>query len=408
MFSLNFYALIPFLTLLQGILFTIIFLVRGKREERYSDFWLALMLFFSALNGVPYMLGWMNYNDLWEKYTYLPWDGFWFIIPPTIFLFLKSLTNQKWRFSVKKDFVHFLPYALYFIVHLSVGIAGYKQKELIYQWDNSFYINIFFTILSWGVEIFYFYVSFKLYKNYRNWAINEYSNLEQVSFIWFRNFLIVNFFCWFIGFLNSLYIDFFTHETSNNHYALMWIGYLSDAILLYYISLSGLTQSRIKNVVFDTKKALLVPYSKENIENTTQNEDDTEGSNEPLFQEENKKNTLSEEDLESWKKKVSILFEKEKPYLDSELTLSDLSARLKTNTSILSQVINKGFDKNFNDFINEFRVYEYQAKVKTPQYAHYTRLAVAFDCGFNSKATFNRAFKKVTGISPKEWLQQNG
>lgn len=403
MFSLNFYALIPFLTLLQGMLFTTIFLVRGKREERYSDFWLALMLFFSALNGVPYMLGWMNYNDLWEKYTYLPWDGFWFIIPPAIFLFLKSLTNQKWRFSIKKDFVHFLPYALYFIVHLSVGVVGFNQKELIYQWDNSFFLNIFFTILSWGVEIFYFYVSFKLYKNYRNWAINEYSNLEQVSFIWFRNFLIVNFFCWFIGFLNSLYIDFFTHETSNNHYALMWIGYLSDAILLYYISLSGFTQSRVKNVVFDTKKALLVPYSKENIGNATQNEDDTEGLNEPLFQEENKKNTLSEEDLESWKKKVSNLFEKEKPYLDSELTLSDLSARLKTNTSILSQVINKGFDKNFNDFINEFRVYEYQAKVKAPQYAHYTRLAVAFDCGFNSKATFNRAYKKLTGQNPSDF-----
>jgi AraC-like DNA-binding protein len=402
-FNLNFYALLPFLTLLQGILFAIIFILRGKREERYSDFWLALMLIFSALNGVPYMLGWMDYDGLWEQYTYLPWDGFWLAIPPTLYLFLKSLTNQKWRFSFKKDYVHFIPYTLYFIVHLFIGIVGFKQKELIHQWDNSFHIYIFFTILYWGVEIFYFYVSFKLYKNYRNWAVNEYSNIEQVSFKWFRNFLIVNFFCWFIGFLNSLYVDFFTHETSNNHYALMWVGYLADAILLYYISLSGFMQSRIKNIVFDTKNDALPYVFKENIESIVKNQLNTEGVQESILQEDNKKNTFSDEDLYIWKKKVSSLFEKEKPFLDSELTLSDLASRLNTNTSVLSQVINKGFDKNFNDFINEFRVYEYQSKVKAPQYAHYTRLAVAFDCGFNSKATFNRAYKKLTGQNPSDF-----
>jgi AraC-like DNA-binding protein len=402
-FSLNFYALIPFLTLLQGVLFATLFVLRGKREERYSDFWLALILIFSALNGVPYMLGWMEINDLWEKYTYLPWDGFWLAIPPTLFLFLKSLTNQKWRFYIKKDYVHFVPFLLYFIVHLTVGLVYFKQKELIWQWVNQFHVDIFFTVLSWGVEVFYFYVSYQLYKSYQNWTVNEYSNIEQVSFTWFRNFLFVNFFFWLIGFLNSLYIDFFTNEKSDNHYALMWVGYLADAILLYYISLSGFMQSRIKNVAFEAKN-LVLPYAfKENVENIAQNEENTEGVSQPIFQEENKKNVLPDEDLELWKNKVSNLFEKEKPYLDSELTLSDLAARLKTNTSILSQVINKGFDKNFNDFINEFRVYEYQAKVKTSQYAHYTRLAVAFDCGFNSKATFNRAYKKLTGQNPSDF-----
>jgi AraC-like DNA-binding protein len=402
-FSLNFYALIPFLTLLQGSLFAVLFLVRGKSEERYSDFWLALLLAFAALNGVPYMLGWMSFNDLWEKYTYLPWDGFWLAIPPAIYLFLKSLTNQNWRFSFKKDVVHFVPYLLYFFVHLIIGLVFFKQKEGIWQLVNAVHIDIFFTVLSWAVEIYYFYVSYQLYKNYRNWTVNEYSNIEQVSFTWFRNFLIVNFFCWLIGFVNSLYVDFFTHEKSDNHYALMWIGYLADAILLYYISLSGFTQSRIKNVVFEAKNVDLVPIFQEKMENIAQNAQNTEGPITPIFLEENKKNTLSEEDLVMWKNKVSNLFDNEKPYLDSELTLSDLAARLKTNTSVLSQVINKGFDKNFNDFINEFRVYEYQNKVKASQYAHYTRLAVAFDCGFNSKATFNRAYKKLTGQNPSDF-----
>jgi AraC-like DNA-binding protein len=391
------------LTLLHGVLFAIIFTLRGKREERYSDFWLALLLIFSALNGVPYMLGWMGFNDLWEKYTYLPWDGFWLAIPPTLFLFLRSLTNQNWRFSSRKDVAHFVPYLLYFFLHLVLGLVFFTQKGGIWQRVNALHIDTFFTILSWCVEIYYFYVSYRLYKNYRKWTVNEYSNIEQVSFTWFRNFLIVNFFCWLIGFVNSLYIEFFTQETSDNYYALMWLGYLADTILLYYISLSGFMQSRIKNVVYELKNDISPNDFKENVSNFVQNASNTEGVEKLILQEENKKNWLSEEDLNVWKNKVSNFFDKEKPYLDPELTLSDLATRLSTNTSILSQVINKGFDKNFNDFINEFRVSEYQSKVKTPQYAHYTRLAVAFDCGFNSKATFNRAYKKLTGQNPSDF-----
>ena len=72
---------------------------------------------------------------------------------------------------------------------------------------------------------------------------------------------------------------------------------------------------------------------------------------------------------------------------------------------LLSAVINSGFSKNFNDFVNEFRVNVFKEKIKDPKLQHLTLLAIAFDCGFNSKATFNRSFKKATGLSPKEWLQ---
>lgn len=54
----------------------------------------------------------------------------------------------------------------------------------------------------------------------------------------------------------------------------------------------------------------------------------------------------------------------------------------------------------FNDYINGYRVEEYLQKIATPQYQHLTLLAVAFECGFNSKTTFNRAFKKMTGKAP--------
>jgi AraC-like DNA-binding protein len=107
-------------------------------------------------------------------------------------------------------------------------------------------------------------------------------------------------------------------------------------------------------------------------------------------------------DLSEWKPKIEKLFIEDKIFLEPELSLSDLAQKLKTNTSILSAAINQNFNKNFNDFVNEFRVEEFRNQIKMPQNKHLTLLAVAFDCGFNSKATFNRAVKKATGLSPKE------
>jgi AraC-like DNA-binding protein len=93
----------------------------------------------------------------------------------------------------------------------------------------------------------------------------------------------------------------------------------------------------------------------------------------------------------------------EKPHLDPDLSLPDLARRLRTNPVVLSAVINAGAGKNFNDFINEYRVGEFKQQVRMPANAHLSFLGLALDCGFNSKATFNRAFKKFTGTSPKEF-----
>ena len=109
-------------------------------------------------------------------------------------------------------------------------------------------------------------------------------------------------------------------------------------------------------------------------------------------------------ELEKWKDKLLAQMENEKPYLEAELSLAELATRLKTNTSVLSKVINDGTGRNFNDFINSYRVEEVMHKLRAGEQQRQTLLGIAYDCGFNSKATFNRAFKKITGLSPKEWM----
>jgi AraC-like DNA-binding protein len=96
----------------------------------------------------------------------------------------------------------------------------------------------------------------------------------------------------------------------------------------------------------------------------------------------------------------------EKPYLEAELSLPDLARRLRMPVPLLSQVVNEGTGKNFNDFINAYRVAEFLRQAQEPANAHLSLLGIALNSGFNSKSTFNRAFKKVTGASPKEYLDR--
>jgi len=88
---------------------------------------------------------------------------------------------------------------------------------------------------------------------------------------------------------------------------------------------------------------------------------------------------------------------------DAELTLTTLALKLNIHPHDLSRIINTGLEKNFNDFINEFRVREIARKMQDPAFDHITLLGIAYESGFNSQRTFNRVFKEMTGRTPVEY-----
>jgi putative ABC transport system permease protein len=90
-------------------------------------------------------------------------------------------------------------------------------------------------------------------------------------------------------------------------------------------------------------------------------------------------------------------------YQDPELSLVSLAEKLELTTHELSRIINTALKKSFNDFINECRVADVVQKMEDPAYDHITLLGIAFESGFNSKTTFNRTFKQLTGASPIEY-----
>ena len=109
-------------------------------------------------------------------------------------------------------------------------------------------------------------------------------------------------------------------------------------------------------------------------------------------------------DLPQLRETVAGYMATDKPYTNPNLTIHELAGGLKMPPHVLSKVINEGFGKNFFDFINEYRVEEFKQRMDDPRSKQYTLLSLAFDVGFNSKTAFNRAFKKLTNQTPKDYF----
>jgi TolB-like protein/AraC-like DNA-binding protein len=119
-----------------------------------------------------------------------------------------------------------------------------------------------------------------------------------------------------------------------------------------------------------------------------------------------KKALLDEASAADYKAKLKQLIETEKPHLNPDLTLRMLANQLGIHANQLSWLLNDSLGKNFNTFINHYRVEEFKSSAQLSENSHLTILSIAYDCGFNSKTVFNAYFKRETGITPKEFLKQ--
>lgn len=100
------------------------------------------------------------------------------------------------------------------------------------------------------------------------------------------------------------------------------------------------------------------------------------------------------------------VMKEEKPYLDPNMTVTKLAKRLGVSKEHISQTINQCFYMNFNQFLNKYRIEEAKERLKDPKESQYVVFKIALDVGFNSKSTFNTAFKKFTGMNPSQYREK--
>lgn len=112
---------------------------------------------------------------------------------------------------------------------------------------------------------------------------------------------------------------------------------------------------------------------------------------------------LSIEQLRKYADKLEAILQEQQVYLNPELSLNNLSEKLGIPAYQVSEIINRHYELSFFDLINQFRVNEVKKRLADPAYSHFSVLAISMDCGFNSKSSFNNAFKKITGTTPSKY-----
>jgi AraC-like DNA-binding protein len=367
---------IPLLTaVFQGIIYTYLFIRRGYREERYSDYWQASLILSIAVFLLTQALMYLR-SDTRFTLLLIVLGTTMTTVGPLMFFYLKSQLNTNFRFG-KKDLWHFAPFFFFEICLI------YRHFNPWFK-ETTFYTGIFYSLTIYRsiALVVYWVLCWRMYQKYKHWLPTERSDTEGVRFEWYQNFLVVFAISITLTVLYDFVYSFYPFPESY-----LWYQRVLAAFTLYYICVAGYAQNQPNRLIYEEKQ-----------ENLPQNTTETGLAN---------GSKLAETDMNNWKNKIMQAMDNDKLYLNSELTLSDIAQKIGINTSIASSVINTAFGKNFNDFVNEYRVNLFTEKINNPQFQHLSLLGIAFECGFNSKATFNRAVKKITNRVPSDFIVKN-
>lgn len=399
-FSFNIYSSLLLIFFVHIMVYAFMLWRRGYKQDSLSDQLLGWFLFFAALFVVPWMTGfagWYVQGTVYREILFYTPFVHGLFMGPLLYFYVRSITNFHFRFS-KKDLLHFVPGVVYLLWSLIVVVTdklivkkyylmdGYSDPDFDgwYQWLQNISI------------LFYLVLSIRFYRQYKQYVMYEFSFVDVANLNWLRNFLIAFAIITMLPLLEEL-LSFFPFF-QNMDYRGSWYSFFVFAVVVYYVAINGFNAVVVplRKLLFEPE--LLLQYKSPALLTAATT---TEAEFEIV---ESKINNI---ELDNWKEKISTLMQSQHLYENAELTLSQLAKQLSTNPSLLSRIINTGFGINFNDFVNEYRINAMLEKLKQGEQKNQTLLGIAFDCGFNSKATFNRAFKKQTGLSPKEWMEKN-
>ena len=121
-----------------------------------------------------------------------------------------------------------------------------------------------------------------------------------------------------------------------------------------------------------------------------------------------KTNKISTEECQRLTEKLEALMHRDKPYTNPDLKIADLATMLGRSAHTLSYLFNQHLNRNYYDYINDYRIEEFKRLINEDEYSKYTLGALAELCGFSSRASFFRYFKKATGITPNEYIRNIG
>ncbi|MGH1388195.1 helix-turn-helix domain-containing protein [Kordia sp.] len=378
---------------IHGLVFTLLLLYKGIRNEHKSSFWLAGFIFLCSMYIAPFMLGyagWYGIKSHREVLFFIPFQQL-FLMPPFLYFYVKSSLAPSFTFK-RKDWLHFIPAILYGIYSLIIWITDTMVLDEFYFYadERDKDLALWYQVSGFIMMVFYLFASLKHYTKYKKKTYETVSFADSILYAWIQRFLIA-----FLGLLLIRILFFILNPEWANFGNKYWY-YLAFSILFYYIALSGYVHSIKINLPYLPQ--LAATLSVDFLAEAEENENDTE-----TIEKDEIHITQADKELQ---KQLEHFMTSEKLFINPNLTLFDVASKLNTHPKKVSNIINKGFKMNFNDFVNSYRTQEVIKKVISNENNIKTLLGIALDSGFNSKSTFNRAFKKHTKKTPKEYFSQ--
>jgi AraC-like DNA-binding protein len=373
-------TLVNFTAAIQGLFLAYLLVNRIQSKENRL---LALLVALMSTGVLGAVLGLSGY------YRTLPHlmrigDPLWLVIGPLIYFYIHLLTSNK---LPAKYGWHLFPFCLYVLTLLPFYSLSGEEKI-------AFGERVFFApkqslplIVIQIVRIVHFgsysFLSLQLIRRFKCLLLENYSDIGQLtldtSATLLRLCLIILLACIGIFLLSLVWPIHFV--LINNIVGL--------SISLFIYSLAYSTWNRPALVMIPPTPHTSKPLAEERTQEKSRNN----------FY-------IPEPQYTHLTKRLEQLLQEKQIYLESELSLSQLSEQLGIPAYQTSELLHRHYQESFFDVINRHRIEEIKKRFDDPAFEHYSILGIAMDCGFNSKSSFNTAFKKFTGLTPSQYRSQ--
>ncbi|WP_214228040.1 helix-turn-helix transcriptional regulator [Pedobacter sp. B4-66] len=292
---------------------------------------------------------------------------------PLIYLFVKKFTSVSKKME-RQELIHLLPFAVYLTILAPWFLKTAGEKKILISnfqgWSTADfgYLNQFNLLML----VFYLSISLIHFKKYQKMIRETFSDLNNRKLNYIGQFLygiLLILLISALGFYGKKWNLPVIHHLY--HY-----NYIMVVLMGYWVAYRILIQPEIFKSVEKEKYLPKEKYEKSGL---------TPSMRDELYQQ------------------VITKMEVQKSYLDPDLTIDTLSAQIQKSRHHVSQTINEYTGRSFYDFVNYYRIEAVKSALLDPKNTHLTIFGIALNCGFNSKATFNNAFKKFTNTTPSNF-----
>ncbi|RYU79158.1 helix-turn-helix domain-containing protein [Hymenobacter persicinus] len=391
-------AVTPDVVVLFAVLAQAVFaaaLLWGARYNRVPNRFLALLLLAIALWVLD---GFFRVSDIYGQnpdWYFLP-IYYSFAFGPLLYFYVQSLINHEFRLRPAQAW-HFAPVLLQAGLYWWLCFQPYAFRLWFWLHVHRPYTYRLEFIGTWLSLLIYLGLSLRRLRAYQRWLPDNFSETSQLRLYWLRALLLVLALVsgqWLVEVVLREFFDiYYTYDYST------WL--LGGVVLL--IGVVGLRQADMQAVNFVPEEPR--PAGTSPMPATVSNPLPlTVAEAAPAEQAPAAEVPGPAVVAPAVVERIRRALEDEQLYLNPTLTLAELSAHTGLAPRLISFTVNAGFGKSFNDLVNGYRVEAVKRRLARPaDVARLTLLGIAFECGFNSKTTFNRIFKQFTGLAPSDY-----